>query len=314
MLNLRTVVITGASSFIGSHLVKHFAKNNWRVIAGHSRPIGEYSGIQKSRLSGLVEFAKFECIDICDGDNLQSVVDKINPYVWIQHAGYVENYGSFEYNFSKGLEINAASVPKLFNAVLDGNCGLIFSGTEAEYGIKDTPHLEDDFPHPEFPYGLTKLAGTLAAQQYSQKTGVAARVARLYLPFGEDDNPNKLIPGVVSALKMEKEIELSACTQKRDFLSIMDIANAYLKLAEDLQNDNFEILNICSGVATTLSDFIISIAHKLNSDISLLKFGSKDMRPGEAPIIVGSNLKACKNLGWSPMNIDEAIDLYLEKH
>ena len=291
MGNSQTAVITGASSFVGHHLIEYFAKNNWRVIAGHSRNLSEYGEIQRNRFEKIKELAEFECIDICNQNNLFKVVDKYSPKLWIQHAGYTDNYTGHGYDFSKGLEINAASVPKLFNAISNGKCNLIFTGTEAEYGTKDTPHLETDTAPPKTPYGLTKLAGTLAARQYADLTGVSTRVARLFIPFGQNDNPNKLFSQVVLALKSGKAIELTECTQKRDFLGIMDVCSAYYKMADDLHSNGFDILNICSGSAITLSDFIIMIAHKLGADISLLKFGSRRTGRKEANIIVGNNRK-----------------------
>ena len=61
----KTVVITGATSFVGMHLCDFFCHNGWRVIAGHKQNIEDYTDPQSSRVSKISKSVEFKQFDIC---------------------------------------------------------------------------------------------------------------------------------------------------------------------------------------------------------------------------------------------------------
>ncbi len=304
----KTIVITGATSFVGMHLCKAFAKSDWRVIAGHTQDLIEYSGPQATRISQISSFVKFEKFDICDASALTNIVDKYSPRIWVQQAGYTSDYSNANYDFSMGLNVNAGSIPILFKTLKDQNCGVIITGSEVEYGPSEGAVAESNTPQPNSLYGIAKLTQTITAQQQSVYYGVPTRVVRLFLPFGSFDNPGKLIPLVIEALKNSKSIDLSPCTQRRDLIGIKDVCSAYLKLADDLNRGGFDLFNICSGDAIELRAFLKLIAIALEADQKLLKFGRVTMRVGETNLIMGDNSKAMKLLAWHPRELAIALN------
>ena len=303
----KTIVITGSTSFVGMHLCQTFAKNSWRVIAGHTLDSIEYSNPQAARISQLSNLVKFEKFDICDKNALANIVDKYSPKIWIQHGGHAIDYASNNYDFERGLKVNAGSMPILFKALVNRACGVIVTGSEAEYGPSETAHVESDTSQPSSLYGIAKLTQTITAQQQSEFYGIPARVARLFLPFGSFDHPNKVISLVVKALKNNQPINLSSCTQKRDFIGISDVCNAYLKMADDMNRSGFDIFNICSGEATVLKTFLELIADNIGANHKLLKFGKILPREGEPHLLLGDRSKIKTILDWHPNALDQAI-------
>ena len=309
----KTVVITGATSFIGMHLCKAFSGDKWRVIAGHSKQLSAYKLTQLERIKQISEAVEFIQFNITAQNDLANIVDKYNPNLWIQHAGYTTDYANSDFDYKGGLNINAGSIPIIFKALKGQTCGVIITGTEAEYGPAETAHFESDMPRPNSLYGVTKLAQTITAQQQSIFYKIPTRVARLFLPFGTFDHPGKIISLVTESLRNNKPIELSPCTQKRDFIGVQDICKAYIKLAKDLDRGGFEIFNVCSGEATEMKTLIKLIADTFNADHQLLQFGKIPMRTGEPNLIVGDNSKASSLLSWIPRRLTNAIqeELYL---
>ncbi len=303
----KTVIITGATSFVGMHLCQMFTRNNWHVIAGHSKTLDSYSDPQSKRVSNISKIVKFEHFDICNKLALTKIVDKYKPNLWIQHAGFAYNYNSNDYDFKNGLIINSGSIPILFQVLKDKGCGIIITGTEAEYGPSNKAHAENKKPNPSSLYGITKLTQTITAKHLSNYYDIPTRVARIFLPFGSLDNPRKIIPQVVEALRNNKSIDLSHCNQKRDFIAISDVCEVYRKIADDLSRGNFDIYNVCSGRATKLRKFLIMTANCIDADEKLLKFGKIPLRKGEPNVILGNPKKTISQLSWSPLSLNQAI-------
>jgi nucleoside-diphosphate-sugar epimerase len=301
------VVITGATSFVGMHLCNIFAKNEWRVIAGHLRKFSAYASPQLERIKQIAKAVEFVQFDITDQKDLTNIVEKYVPKLWIHHAGYTTDYADLNFDYKSGLTINAGSIPLVFKALKGQACGVIITGTEAEYGPAENVHFESDIPRPSSLYGVSKLAQTITAQQQSEFYNIPTRVARLFLPFGTFDHPRKVISLVIDSLRNNRPIELSPCTQKRDFIGVQDLCEAYFKLAKDLDRGGFDIFNVCSGEATELKTLIELIADALNADHQLLKFGKIPMRTGEPNLIVGDNSKASNVLSWIPRHLTNAI-------
>jgi len=312
---VKKILITGVSSFIGFHLAKYFNKNeNFEVIGTLTKNIVDYNGIQSARLNILKkEGIIFEKLNLTDSNRVKAFIDITGPNIWINHAGYAENYGSFSYDLKKGMDINVYPLYDIYPALKQNGCeGIIITGTNAEYSDSDIANKETDICFPTMPYGLSKLMETLTAKQLSGYYGLATRVARVYLPFGPLDSPKKLLPYLISQLKKNQSIELSPCTQKRDFICVEDLARGYDALLGDFsRNSLFDIFNLCSGKATRLKDLLLMIVRILDSNPELLNFGARKIRPGEPNVSYGSIQKAIDTLDWKPSSLQEGLKHYI---
>ena len=187
------------------------------------------------------------------------------------------------------------------------------TGSSAEYSNSDLPCREDEPCWPVTPYGLSKLGETIYARQLIERYPLSIRVARVFIPYGPLDAPQKLIPNVVQALKRREAVDLSPCHQARDFIYIDDLVQGYRRLIEDLQRPTlFDVVNLCSGQAIPLRELLSELADLLGRDKSLLRFGARSMRPGEPPISYGANQKAKDMLGWQPRSLREGLQCYLK--
>jgi nucleoside-diphosphate-sugar epimerase len=312
---VKKILITGISSFIGFHLAKYFNKNeNFEVIGTLTKNIFEYNGIQSTRLNILKkEGITFEKLNLTDSNRIRAFINAARPNIWINHAGYAENYGSFDYDLKKGMNINVYPLYTIYPALKQNGCeGIIITGTNAEYSDSDVANKETDRCFPTTPYGLSKLMETLAAKQLSDYYGLTTRVARVYVPFGPLDSPKKLLPYLINQFKKNQHVELSPCLQKRDFIYVEDLARGYETLLNDFsRNSVFDIFNLCSGKAARLKDLLLMIVRILDSNPELLNFGARKMRPGEPDISYGSIQKAIDILNWKPLSLQEGLKHYI---
>ena len=296
----RKVIISGVSSFVGCHLAKAFSAD-WDVTALTSRPADQYEGIRAKRLDHIKDHVDFRTCDLTDTRAVEQLVAEIRPQLWIQHGGFAENYASADYDLAKSLDVNVLALKPLYKALAKVGACIILTGSNAEYGpAKATADNEDDACWPESPYGLSKLAETIEARRLSQIYPVRTRVARLFIPVGDLDAPGKLMDHVITNLKADEKVDLSPCLQKRDFLSVASITDAYLKLAEDMHRCSFDIFNICSGEAKELKSLLLDICQLVDKSPDLMNFGAFPMRAGEPMSSYGDNSKAKELLNWEP--------------
>jgi nucleoside-diphosphate-sugar epimerase len=304
----QTAIVTGVTSFVGMHLARRFAADGFSVTATTTRPLDSYSGIQAQRLRALYGKMSFTQLDLRDARAVSALIDQICPSLWLHHAGYTTNYASLEFDLATGLSVNVIPLSALYSALAGGDCGVIITGSASEYSSSSNANREQDLCVPETPYGLSKYSETLYASQLAQRHRVSTRVARLYIPFGSLDDPDKLLMQVVSGLRAGKPVMLSPCDQVRDFIGISDVCSAYVALASDLPRSRFDIFNICSGEPTRLRDLLLSIGERLGAATELLLFGSRPLREGEPMASYGSNEKAHEILGWKQRSLRSAID------
>jgi nucleoside-diphosphate-sugar epimerase len=301
-------VITGVTSFVGFHLANCFARAGWRVLATHSRERERYAAVQAARLDALDAGVALRQLDICNADALARLIGDEKPALWVHHAGYAVNYGSLDYDLAAAAAVNIAPLRPLYAALAGKGCGVIVTGSSMEYAGSDEANREDEACWPDTPYGLSKLGETLAARQLAIRHSVPTRVARLYIPFGPFDNPNKLLSSVAAAMAAGKPVDLSPCEQRRDFTAVADVCQGYLALARDMGRETFDVFNLCGGRAVALKALLLAMAQSAKRDPALLRFGAIPMRPGEPPVSFGDNSKAVRLLGWQPRPAERMVD------
>jgi len=311
---MKKIVITGISSFIGYHLVRHFI-NKYKVYGTLSKKILNYNNIQENRINHSLEHIRIiEEFNLKDKEFVKRIIKDIKPDYFIHQAGWSVDYGSFNYDLRRGYEVNVEPLSIIYPALQECGCeGIIITGSSAEYSDSDQGDKEYDPVFPTMPYGLSKLTETLYARQLANKYKVSTRIARVYIPFGEFDAPDKLISAAISSLMKSVPIDLSSCEQKRDFIYIENLMSGYETLLKDFKRDSvFDIFNLASGEATPLKELLLIVAHILNSNPKLLRFGALKMRPGEPFVSFGNNKKAIEKLGWNTKSLQDGLIRYID--
>lgn len=310
------IVITGVSSFVGFHLARYFAKKKFEVIGTISNSLENYDDLRLERLQ-LLKLANVSLkkLNITDSNELEEFIQTEQPEYWLQHAGWADKYASFDYDLKKSFDVNVLPLKTLYESLAHVNCqGVIVTGSSAEYSDCDQAAQEDGITFPTTPYGLSKLTETLYASQLSILHKIPTRVARIFIPFGEYDNPKKLIFSVIKTLAQHQTIDLSPCEQVRDFIYIDDLCMGYHALLNNLSKAPlFNVFNMCSGKGTALKELLLVCAKLMKADNNLLKFGAIPMRTGEAMISYGNNEKAKELLNWHPKyNLEEGLAKFIE--
>jgi nucleoside-diphosphate-sugar epimerase len=302
------VVVTGVSSFVGCHLARHFAAAGHRVVGTISRPRAFYAGIEAARLAWVEPHVELAPLDLCKPAAFAPLVERTKPRLWIHHAGYATNYTSPDYDVAAAMAVNVIPLDSLYSVLKGADCGVIVTGSSMEYPESSCGNKESDQGSPSTPYGQSKLAATTRAGALAEECNVPTRVARLYIPFGPLDNPAKLVAQALEKLRAGRAVALSPCIQRRDFLGIGEVCEAYEKLAGDFSRTVFDVFNVAGGEGIVIRDFLIMLADRLGAPRGLLRFGELPMRPGEALSSFADINKACLVLSWKPKPLAAALE------
>lgn len=229
------VLVTGATGFVGRHLVAALLARGCtvRAVARDAQKAADMPWIKD------VEFvsADIHAADL-DFDALTEGVDALAHLAWPGLPNYralfhFEHNLMADYRFIKG-------------AVEAGVKQVLVTGTCFEYGMQSGPLSEKNDAQPANPYGLAKHTLHRFLQNLQQEHSFTLQWARLFYLHGEGQNPNSLLAALDRAIDAgDTTFNMSAGEQLRDFLAI-ETATAYL--AAILHKRDFDgTINCASG-------------------------------------------------------------------
>ncbi len=295
---MKSVLVTGATGFVGYNLVSRLLEVNYDVYILDLKSVGDLDSTMlrpyKNRIKRIF-WEDIENSDIKTEDGRD--IGEIDYCIHLASYGVNPN----DNNFDKILEGNI----KLLQNILKfckkiGIQKLINTGSGFEYGNKGNKKItEEDLPDPESLYGAAKSSALLFGKIRAKELGINMVTLRPFNIFGIGEGKGRLLPFVFERLKNNEEIDLTPGEQVRDYLYIKDVAEAYVKVLQCELFDN-EVYNICSGKGVSVKELLEKVADIVGIDEGLLKFGAKKYRENEAMYIVGNNSKFKDKTNWEP--------------
>lgn len=281
------VVITGATSFIGVHVINECVKKDYEVYAV-VRP-------NSINLSHLPENDKIHVIELemGDYDKLAEHIDYADAFVHLAWEGAREPQRDNEEMQLKNYECAISAM----NAANHLGCQVFLgSGSQAEYGKVDGEVTELSPCNPTTEYGKKKLLTCSKLNEIANSSGIRFVWTRIFSVYGKYDYAGTLIMSAGKKMKNDEPIELTACTQLWDYLYVEDAAKAIVTLVEKEKASG--IYNIASGVKKPLRAFVEEMKDVFKSK-SELKFGMIQYGAGGPVNLRPSNAKLM-SLGWRP--------------
>ena len=293
------VLLTGATGFLGSHLLKALINKGYEVV------VLKRSTSDMWRLKGFENTFKSYDIDLVP---LQTAFEEQAIDIVIHTACA---YGKKGESMQEILETNLMFGIKLLNTSISFNSKSFFNtGTFFNIGALSYKYLNY--------YALSKKQFEEWLQVASDKIQVIN--LKLEHMFGEQDGNDKFTTWILNELKQQKPtIPLTAGTQKRDFIYIDDVVSAYLTCLEQVtQLKAFNDIEVGTGVLTPVKTFVTLVKSTLEklkgSPIETqLNFGALPYREGEIMEPQVDNSVLC-SLGWRPKrSLEENIERFVKK-
>lgn len=212
---------------------------------------------------------------------------------------------------------------------------LVFSSTAAVYGnpLPDLPGglITEEHPTaPINPYGASKLAIDHMLTAEANAHGLAAVSLRYFNVGGASqgdggqvlrerhDPETHLIPNLLKAARgggagssgqpgaklFGTDYPTPDGTAVRDYIHILDLAQAHLLAMEWVPEGTHEIFNLGTGVGSSVREVIDAVGRVTGREVPVTE---EPRRPGDPATLVASGEKARRVLGWEPRHTLEDI-------
>jgi CDP-glucose 4,6-dehydratase len=303
----RPVAVTGATGFLGSHVVDQLVGLGAHVAIlvrdeVVRSPISDAWAGQVAVVRGAVE----------DQAVMERLLGEYESRT-VLHLAAQSQVGVANRNPSATYEANVAGTWSLLEAVRRSPRveQVITASSDKAYGAQPTLPYDEDMPLLAVnPYDVSKACADLISTSYHRTFDVPVCVTRCGNFFGPgDQNWERLVPGTIrSLLRGDRPLIRSDGTMVRDYLYVVDGALAYLRLVEAMAEDPAligEAFNFSTETPLTVLELVAALQAAAGTDLE------PDIRATATHEIDSQFLsaaKARKLLGWAPtLSVEEAL-------
>lgn len=293
-----TILVTGGSGFIGSHLVDSLIRHGHRVRVMDTVPAHRPD----------VEFVKGSITDA------QATKDAARECTHIFHLAAVSNVDEAYQNAVKTIDVNVMGTANVLEGARKHSVDrVVFASTVWVYGGARGVDVHEDspfyMPGAGHVYTSTKIASELLLHDYEELYGVPFTILRYGIPYGPRARSGTVIPIFFrKALAGEALTIFGDGSQYRNFLYVEDLAEGNVRAMAPVAEN--QIYNLEGPKPITVLEVAETIKKVLGGSVQI-EF--KPPRPGDYRGRVVSAEKATRDLGWRPVvEFEDGLRRYLE--
>jgi UDP-glucose 4-epimerase len=292
MNNQKTILITGASGFLGTYLADAASRQGYRLIGIDLRaPLRPHlwadfatSSLENADLDQLIKGDALAAV--CHLAGGASVASSVN-----------DPYGDFS-----SLLPGTARIA-LYLAKNQPQAQVFFFSSAAVYGNPKTlPITEFTALQPISPYGIHKSLAESLLSNYSRAMGLKATIFRIFSVYGPGLGKQLIYDVSMRAIRAaaigQPAIRLFGTgAESRDFLYVEDLCQAVLTVLKHPSDENFVIYNLGSGVETTVAEVANCLVKHLNINVEITFDGNV---PKGDPLNWRADISKISKLGFAP--------------
>ena len=303
------VLVTGATGFIGSHLVRRLVADGVDVHALTSA----VSSVYPLRLVDIRDRITLHAGSLSDRSAMDAVVDSVMPS-HVFHLGAYTHVGKSWQRVDECVEVNIQGTVNLLQA-LDGTGyeRFVNIGTSEIYGNAPSPFREDLPVQPVSPYAASKYAAEGFCRVFQQGRGWPIVLIRPFNAYGPAQTADRIIPEVIVRALRGEELRMTQGRQTREFNFVEDLADGMIRAAV-VPGIEGELFNLGCGEDVSIRDVTTLVLDLLGNPVEA-HFGALPERPTEIWEMRCDNTRAREMLGWKPQHslaegLEKTIDWY----
>jgi len=253
------VLVTGATGFIGNHVVNTILKYNINEVIATS-----INSIQDAKKFLWYKDVDYISLDLNKPiDNFFKVFKEPDTLIHLSWEG-LPNFKDL-YHFERNVLFNYQF---LKNMIKNGLKNLNVIGTCLEYGLQEGCLSEKLQTRPATAYALGKDTLRKFIEELNKSFKFNFKWIRLFYMYGMGQSPKSILPQLSKALdNNDKTFNMSGGEQLRDYLSIEKVAEYIIKIS--LQEKILGIINCCSGEPISIRKLVETHIEKSGKSIKL---------------------------------------------
>ncbi len=302
----KTVLVTGADGFIGSHLIEMLVKEGAKVKA-----LSQYNSF--NYWGWLEQVDCLDQIEVLSGDvrdphycnHITKGVDVVFhlaaliaiPYSYVAPTSYVDT--------------NVTGTLNICQAAKDNGCEkVIHTSTSEVYGTALYVPIDEKHPlQPQSPYSASKIGADNMAMSFYNAFDLPLTIARPFNTYGPRQSARAVIPTIISQIADgKKEIQVGDLSPTRDFNYVEDTCRGFIAIANSDKSVG-EVINIGSNFEISIQDTFELIKKTMNSDVNFVIDPAR-IRPGKSEVqrLWCNNSKINSLTGFVPeVSIEQGI-------
>lgn len=302
----KTVLVTGADGFIGSHLTEALVTMGAKVKAlSYYNSFNNWGWLEDIDCLKEIEVPTGDVRDPHYCKKITKSTDIIFhlaaliaiPYSYIAPDSFVDT--------------NIKGTLNICQAALENTCErVIHCSTSEVYGTAQYVPIDESHPlQPQSPYSATKIAADAMAMSFYHAFNLPLTIARPFNTYGPRQSARAVIPTIITQLLSgKKEIKLGALHPTRDLVYVKDTVKGFIEIAKSEKTIG-ETINIATQTEINIGDLAKKIMDILSPKAKIKKDNIR-LRPEKSEVerLLGSNEKIRKLTNWKPhYTFDEGL-------
>lgn len=252
------ILVTGATGFIGTHVINELLNNYECDIVATSSKIDKAKGCN---WFGHVQYCEYDINN--DDKNCFEFFKQPDLMIHLAWQG-LPNYQDL-FHFENNLYSDYSFIK---NMIENGLKSVSITGTCFEYGMQDGPLKENYKSKPNNPYAIAKDTLRKFLEQLQKKISFEFNWIRLFYMYGKGQNSHSILSQLDKSLKNGDTVfNMSGGEQLRDYLPVDKVAEYIVKIA--IQNKMNGIVNCCSGFPISVRNLVDNYLKQKQKKIDL---------------------------------------------
>jgi len=305
---VKTVLVTGAGGFIGSHLTEELVKSGHRV-----RAFLRYNGRDdRGHLGSLAPEIQRE-IEVFRGDlkDPDAVRKAVGGQARVFHLGALIAIPYSYQNPHDVVQTNVLGTAHVLDACRASGSleRLVLTSTSEVYGTARVVPIDESHPlQPQSPYSASKIAADALGESYYRAFKLPVTILRPFNTFGPRQSARAIIPTIISQALTRPVVRLGRLDPRRDLSYVKDTVSGFLKIVE-CDDAIGRAVNIGRGSDLTVGELVERIGVLLGRPIEV-ESEAQRLRPAASEVerLLAGTALAQKLWGWkSGYSLDDGL-------
>lgn len=304
----KTVVVTGAGGFIGSHVVERLVREGATVRAVLRYTSRGQRGALDLLPADVMESVELTLGDVRDFDAVREVMRGADAMLHL--AALV----GIPYSYEHPQEVIDTNVVGTSNVLLAAKeLGslerVVLTSTSEVYGSALRVPMDEEHPlQAQSPYSATKIAGDALGQSFQRSFGLPVTIVRPFNAYGPRQSARAVIPTIIAQAVSGSALKLGSVATTRDFTFVEDTAQAFLQIGA-AEAALGEVVNAGSGREIAISDVVQKVAEITGRELDV-ETDAQRVRPeaSEVSRLLSDSSKAERLAGWrAETSLDDGL-------